>query len=200
MPRPPNTDERRAQIVDALVRVMARRGYAGASVGAIAKEAGLASGLVHYHFESKQAILLALIASVRAKVAARYAARAAAARTAVGRLRAYLDAHLSRGEGADPDAVACWVALGAEALATDEVRAAYREAVESELATLTPLVREALRERGAKTRAAPTIASAIFAAIEGSYRLGVLAPGVIPAGSAAKSVRAMADGLLEAAS
>lgn len=58
MARPTNTDARRAEIVEAMLRVMARRGYARASIAAIAEEAGLTAGLVHYHFRNKQAILL----------------------------------------------------------------------------------------------------------------------------------------------
>ena len=58
MARQSNTDERRAQIATALVDVMARRGYDGASVADIARAAGLTAGLVHYHFETKHAILI----------------------------------------------------------------------------------------------------------------------------------------------
>lgn len=194
MARPPNTEERREQIVEAMLRVMARLGYAKASVAKIAKEAGLAPGLVHYHFGSKQEILLALIERLGAMLEERRVRMGGD--TAQQRLEAYLDAHLARGEDASPEAVACWVALGTEALAQPEVGAAYRAAVEAELATLVPLVRDALAERGASKRRAKTIASAMFAAIEGAFRLGVLAPGVIPAGSAAKTVRAMTEGLL----
>ena len=53
-------EERRAQIVDGLMRVLPEHGYERASVARIAKAAGLSPGLVHHHFENKQAILLAL--------------------------------------------------------------------------------------------------------------------------------------------
>jgi len=54
MARPSNTDERRGQIVAALQAVMARAGYAGATIAAIARQAELAPGLVHYHFKDKR--------------------------------------------------------------------------------------------------------------------------------------------------
>ena len=38
---------------------MARRGYAEATVARVAAEAGLAPGLVYYHFKSKEDILVA---------------------------------------------------------------------------------------------------------------------------------------------
>ena len=53
MSRPSNTEARRGQIVDAMVQVLAREGYEGASVQAVARVAGLAPGLVHYHFRRK---------------------------------------------------------------------------------------------------------------------------------------------------
>ena len=56
-----NTHERRAQIVDGLLTVMATTGYEGATIVAIGKAAGLTSGLVHYHFATKDEVLLALV-------------------------------------------------------------------------------------------------------------------------------------------
>jgi len=40
--------------------VVARRGYAGATTPQVASAAGLAPGLIHYHFQSKQELLLEL--------------------------------------------------------------------------------------------------------------------------------------------
>ena len=60
MPRK-KTDERRSEIVVALLNVMADQGYAKATVNKIATEAGLTAGLIHYHFKNKQEILLELL-------------------------------------------------------------------------------------------------------------------------------------------
>ena len=68
MARPVNTHLRRAQIVDGLQQVMAERGYARASITAIGKAAGLSPGLVHYHFGSKQEVLLALVDRLSARL------------------------------------------------------------------------------------------------------------------------------------
>ena len=65
MPRTPNTAVRRRQIVDGLCRVMAREGYGHATVQAIAAEAGLAPGLIHYHFADKREILVELVETLR---------------------------------------------------------------------------------------------------------------------------------------
>lgn len=195
--RPSNTEERRREIVDAMLRVMARQGYAKASVAAVAREAGITPGLIHYHFRDKQEILLALIDRLAEAVRARF--EATRARTPLGRVHAWIDAHLARGEGADPDAVACWVALGNEALAEAAVRAAYVRVIESDRALLEGLVRDALAHDGARTADARRIAAGLLAAVEGAFRLAILAPEAIPEGSAASTVRQMADGLLAAA-
>ena len=72
-----NTLERREQIVEGLRLVMARNGYEGSSVAEIAGAAGLTPGLVHYHFTSKRAVLLALIENLDRRVQARVEAFAA---------------------------------------------------------------------------------------------------------------------------
>jgi AcrR family transcriptional regulator len=52
----PAIDKRRV-ILDAAVRVFARRGYHGSRVGDIATEAGVAHGLLYHYFASKDEVL-----------------------------------------------------------------------------------------------------------------------------------------------
>lgn len=66
MARNPDTNETlrrqsRERIVTAAVRLFARRGFGGTTVRAIANEAGVALGLLYAHFESKEALLAALM-------------------------------------------------------------------------------------------------------------------------------------------
>lgn len=199
MPRPKNTEQRRAEIVEGMLAVMAERGYDGASVQAIAKAAGLTGGLVHYHFGSKREILVALVEELAGRLRARFETRAAAKtkREGGGRplraLDAFIDAHLALGDDADPRAVACWVAIGAEALRDGAVREVYQRAVSQQLETLSELVgacQPALSERERTRRAA-----VMLAAIQGAYQLAAVTD-VIPRGSAASTLRAMARGLL----
>lgn len=197
MGRPSNTEERRSEIVEAMLRVMARQGYAKASVAAVAREANLAPGLLHYHFRTKQEILLALIERLATRVRERF--EASRARSPRSRVHAWIDAHLATGEGAEPEAVACWVALGNEAISEPEVRAAYVRVIERDRALLESLVRDALRAEGGRTAEARRIAAGLLAAVEGAFRLAILAPETIPGGSAASTVKQMADGLLAAA-
>ena len=54
------SEDKRAIILAAAVRVFAREGYHDARVGDIAKEAGVAYGLVYHYFTSKEAVLEAV--------------------------------------------------------------------------------------------------------------------------------------------
>jgi len=51
----------RDRLIDAAFRVVARDGLADASVKAIAADAGITPGLLHYHFASKDALLQAAV-------------------------------------------------------------------------------------------------------------------------------------------
>jgi TetR/AcrR family transcriptional repressor of bet genes len=197
MPRPKNTEERRGQIIEGLLHVMARRGYDGASTQEIAEAAGITSGLVHYHFKSKQQILLALIELLAQRVRARYDERAKDAASPRARLYAFLDAYVARGTGASSDAVACWVAIGAEALRQKEVQVAYSSAVRSGLDCLESLVRDVLVDEHRSLASVPEIAAGLMSAIHGAYQLAVVAHAA-PQDFAAGAIRRMADGLISA--
>jgi TetR/AcrR family transcriptional repressor of bet genes len=194
--RPSNTEERRQQIVAGLLRVMAERGYERASVTEIAKAAGLSSGLVHYHFQDKQEILLLLVEQLAGRVRERVASKLARVKgdDARARVDAFLDAFLATGADADPASLASWVTISAEAIRQPEVRTIYEKVVRTDLEQLEELV-------GAVTgrRRARAVAAGLFAAIQGYFVLAASVPGLVPAGSAASTVKRMAAGLLDAA-
>src|SRR5215468_3593613 len=56
------SEETRKRIVEAAARVLARDGYAATSVKDIAAEAGVAPGLVHYYFKTKEELVAAAVA------------------------------------------------------------------------------------------------------------------------------------------
>jgi TetR/AcrR family transcriptional repressor of bet genes len=197
VPRPSNTDERRAQIVAGLMQVMATQGYDGASTQTIAEAAGLSPGLVHYHFDSKREVLLALIETLGARVRARFERRAESAASPRARLYAFIDAHLALGTDASPDGVACWVGIGAEALREKTVQAAYRRAVRASLDQLELLVEAVLVDEQRASAGVPEIAAGLMSAIYGAYQLASAAQAA-PKGFAAGAVRRMADGLISA--
>jgi len=197
MARPSNTDTRREQIVAGLQAVMATNGYEGASVAQIARAAGLTTGLVHYHFQSKQEILLALVDRLASLWRERAAAHGGEEITARERLGQLVDAWLALDERADRDAVACWVLLAAEAVRQAAVRELFLAAVRDATAALESVVRAALAAEGRSVERSAAIAAGLMAAIEGYLQLGALG-GVVPRGTAAGTLRAMAMGALDA--
>jgi AcrR family transcriptional regulator len=52
---------RRVQIIEAATRVLSRQGYTDTSLKEIAREAGVAPGLLHYYFDSKEELLLEVV-------------------------------------------------------------------------------------------------------------------------------------------
>jgi TetR/AcrR family transcriptional repressor of bet genes len=197
MPRPSNTHERRQQIVQGLLQVMAVEGYKGASIQAIGQAAGLNPGLVHYHFKNKQQVLLQAIEELGSRVLARFEAKATGADEPWGRLFAFVDAHLAKGEDADPQAVVCWVAIGAEATRQEDVRAAYQGVVRAQLELLRALLTAVLQHEGRSEERVDELAAGLLSAIQGSFQLAVTAD-VTPTGFAAPTVRRMAEGLVRA--
>ncbi len=53
-------EDRREQIMDAALRVFAKKGFANASNKDIAREAGITPGLIYHYFKSKEALLRAI--------------------------------------------------------------------------------------------------------------------------------------------
>jgi TetR/AcrR family transcriptional repressor of bet genes len=191
--RPSNTQQRRREIVEALLEVMARHGYEGASIQAIARQAGLAPGLLHYHFGTKQEILLEAIGQLTALVGRRFEALASRATTPAARLRAFVDARLARGAGASRAAVAGWVVVGAEAVRQPEVKAAYQEAMRAQRSHLEALLRD-YAGGALTTLQVEHLCGLVLAAIEGAFQLSVSAEGVMPRGYAARTLMALVEG------
>jgi AcrR family transcriptional regulator len=62
MPGTPRVIEgRREQIIDAAMHVFAKKGFARATNRDVAHEAGITTGLIYYYFESKEALLKAVL-------------------------------------------------------------------------------------------------------------------------------------------
>jgi len=55
--RRPTVDERRNEILEAAISVVIERGFGATRVSDVAKRLDISTGLVHYHFESKEQLL-----------------------------------------------------------------------------------------------------------------------------------------------
>jgi TetR/AcrR family transcriptional regulator, transcriptional repressor of bet genes len=201
MPRPSNTAERRTQIARALLKVMAKSGYEGASVADVAKVAKIAPGLVHYHFKNKLEILLAAIDELAADYEERLDRHL---KTADGdpekELRKFVDAHLHTGSEADPEALACWIDISGESLREPRVKKAFARVMANSAARVGDILERGTALEIFACKEPEVAAAAILATIQGYFVLGANAREVIPSGSAARATMAMCEGLVAPAS
>jgi len=148
MGRKSNREERRAQIASAMITVMARDGFEKASTASVAREAGLTTGLLHYHFNTKQEMLLAAVDALAHRFAQRRAATSPSSATQA--LQVFVDALLKPGRQASAEEVAAWVVVGAEALRQPEVRQAYAAVMQGLSDDIVELLQAAVVDNGGK--------------------------------------------------
>lgn len=78
-PRTMPRDDRRAQLIEATIKVIARMGYARTTMSDVARTAGLSHGLVNFHFQSKENLLLETLLFLSAEYHANWKAAVAEA-------------------------------------------------------------------------------------------------------------------------
>jgi transcriptional repressor BetI len=91
---PPAETDRRTRLVEATIAVIAESGYRGATVGAVARRAGVSAGLVAFHFGDKDGLLAATLLHLVAGLHRAHLDRLAAAATPRARVDAVVDALL----------------------------------------------------------------------------------------------------------
>jgi TetR/AcrR family transcriptional repressor of bet genes len=163
MGRPSNREQRRAEILGAFARVLADHGYAGATVAAVAAEAGVAPGLVHHHFESKDELLRCLLDDLTS----RFRERVRRYEGDEDPLLAYVDAALKLDERADQTAARCWVGVFAEAVRNRALFEQVRRLIDTEIVSIGRRSGDAF---------APGESGAVLAFVLGSLVVGAFAP------------------------
>ena len=188
MGRPSNTAQRKQEIVEALLQVMANVGYEKASIQSIAKQAGLAPGLIHYHFKTKQDILIAAIHWIATSAEQRLQAMLNDARDPWEKLKAFVNARLATGETQMPQIVAAWIVVASESIKHDEVRTIYQNLIKTQLDILSTLIVDVWTSKIEIDFEVAHLSAIIVSAIEGAFQLSVTAPDAMPKDYAAESV------------
>ena len=148
----------RTRILEAAFHVLGRQGYENTSIKDIAEEAGVAQGLVHYHYKSKQQLVLAVLEFVCQKVELGVEGEA-------GALQAFEQTKVMLRESRDTNAL--YVQLIGVSLHDAVIGPGVREFIRSERAHVEDIARQVLAEREADPSPARGIASVVWAAILG---------------------------------
>ena len=194
-----SSEERRAQIGGAMLEVMAEHGYAKASMPKIAEAADVTQGLIHYHFDNKQGILLHVLETIVDEQMEALEDVLSSGAEPKEALRAIIDLFLAAGESAKPSVVAAWVTISAEAIRQPEVRSAFVAAMGRLRDTIARAIL-AGQDAGAFRLGGQSVeacTAAIIATIQGYYTIAAIDRDSVPAGSAADATWRMVTGLLE---
>lgn len=130
---------RRRSLAQAAITVIARKGLPGVTLADVAREADCGYGLVLFHFETKDRLLLAALDALVEEYRAAWHARSDAHDDAVARLEALIDLDLGSAV-TDLRHIAVWTAFWAETSRNADYRARFSELNRAYLARLEPLV------------------------------------------------------------
>jgi TetR/AcrR family transcriptional regulator, cholesterol catabolism regulator len=146
--RPAADEGPRGRLLRAAAHLFLTRGYADTTVREIARAVGILSGSIFHHFDSKEAILEAVMTDVSARNAERMRSAAAAEKAPRGKVRALIRCELESIHGDSGEAMTLlvteWRSLGAEAKGRtlahrDRYEAVWLEAIEGARAELTKM-------------------------------------------------------------
>jgi AcrR family transcriptional regulator len=86
---------RRDQLVECAVQALCEVGFAGASIGEVARRAGVSKGVVTYHFRTKDDLLRQVVGSLYEHAGDRIAERVTAADSVMDALLGYIETNLA---------------------------------------------------------------------------------------------------------
>jgi TetR/AcrR family transcriptional repressor of bet genes len=189
-------EERREQIVVAMISTLADHGYAKATIAKIAERAELTPGLLHYHFPNKQAMLAASLAVLAEGQLEQLRGQISAASDPEAALEGVLTTMLAPGANARPQEVAAWVAILAEGIRTEAVRELIAEALLAHRDLLAGVLLDGA-EQGSfdlGDSSAEAYAAGLVALIQGYFAVAVTARDVVPPSAALEVAMAMVRG------
>src|SRR5258708_2542820 len=157
--RPQLSSDTREKILQAAFAVLSRQGYENTSIKDIAEEAGVAQGLVHYYFKSKQQLVIAVLFEVCKKMDVYTAEGTEGALAAFENFKVLLRTR--------PDAHTLYIQLIGVGLHDKEIGAGIRENIRTERGHVEDLARQVLAERETNPSPARAIAGAVWAGVLG---------------------------------
>jgi TetR/AcrR family transcriptional repressor of bet genes len=170
----PIRDQRRQELIRATIAVIARHGYTGTTLARVAKEAGVATGLVNFHFQSKDRLFRETFLHLSAEYEEIWRRRlAVAGDDPRQRLAAMIEAYFDR-RIFTREKLAAWFTFWSDAALRDRFRAAATRVERRYVGEIEAQV-AALAGRGGQRRASE-ITVALSAMIDGFWLQALIYP------------------------
>ena len=188
-PRAARQDTRRAELLEAARRVIHRRGFAKATVGAITTEAGASLGLLNYHFSSRDDV----VAEAFAMVAREELALLEEASRRHPEPPARLAAFLELSDWDDRDSWRTWIDAWGAGVHTETLRATLESFQRGWRAVLAAVLADGDRQGCWRCPDPDDVAGRLVAALDGIGLHTTLHPHDVPLQSAAAWSRRLAE-------
>lgn len=173
MGRKSEREHRRKEITEAFARVLANHGFAGATMTAVAEEAGLSPGLLHHHFKSKNEmldeLLTVLIKSFRIRTGEFSKGQGLG-------LDSYIDAAIGLDHKSDLISARCWVGLLSEAIRNPDLFDRVKRYLDAEVQYIGRLSQDRLNNKDSSALLAFIFGSLVFGAFAPKKAAGFAAP------------------------
>lgn len=145
--RKENSDSRRADMITATLRVIARDGVRGATVRTISKEANVTQGLIRYYFQSKDELIAAAYVSHMEGLVIAAAEASQGRETALGRMAQFVRVAL-RAPVTSHEAVSIWAGFFELLLHDQRMLASHVISYEALRGQLQILIEDVFQEQG----------------------------------------------------
>jgi TetR/AcrR family transcriptional repressor of bet genes len=175
MGRKSERENRRREITQAFGRVLANHGFAGATMTAVAEDAGLSPGLLHHHFKDKNEMLDELLTALIGSFKKRFS-EFSAAKPAEHKLECYINAALKLDQNSDLISAKCWVGLLAEALRNPVLFNRVKRHLENEVKIVSEISGNNLDEQQSSALIAFVFGALVFGAFAPRKAAGFAAP------------------------
>jgi AcrR family transcriptional regulator len=169
--------QRRRDLIEATIAVIAVHGYAGTTVSRVAKQAQVSAGLMNFHFASKDLLFQAVFEYLDAEFDAVWREHlAAAAPDPWARLQAMVAAYFDR-RVLTAEKLPVWFTFWADAALRDRYRSAATRAEQRYSKELAAEVKRLLADQPHVMRRTRDIAAPLIAMIDGYWLQAILNPG-----------------------
>jgi acyl-CoA thioesterase FadM/DNA-binding transcriptional regulator YbjK len=182
-------DSRRSELIEAARRVIQRRGFAKATVGAITGEAGASLGLLNYHFTSRDDVVAEAFAVAAREDLERLEEASLRHEDPPARLAAVLDLY----DFDDQPGWQMWIDAWGESVHTEALRTTLEAFQRGWRAVLGNVLADGHREGCWRCPDAEDVAARLVAALDGVGLHTTLHPEDVPFGSAVAWARALIE-------